>query len=88
MQRYVDGALVAVEPAGRVLQPTGLAKPEQYVIREEEVPRSGTRVLRGAHRTRWYDGSTHLWTARRRRAGLGEASSGLRCDLADRTESA
>jgi hypothetical protein len=86
MQRYVDGALEAVQPVGRVLNPTGLPKPEQYVLREEEVPRSGTRVLRGAHRTRWVDGSTHLWTARRRRAGLGEASSGLRYDIADRTE--
>ena len=86
MQRYVDGTLEAVQPVGRVLNPTGLPKPEQYVLREEEVPRSGTRVLRGAHRTRWVDGSTHLWTARRRRAGLGEASSGLRYDIADRTE--
>jgi hypothetical protein len=85
MQRYVDGALVEVQPVGRVLNPTGLADAQQYRLREEEVARTGTRVLRGAHRTRWVDGSTHLWTARRRRAGLGEASSGLRYDLADRT---
>jgi hypothetical protein len=85
MQRYVDGALVAVRPVGRVLRPTGLADPDVYLLREEEVPRTGTRVLRGAHRTRWVDGSTHLWTARRRRVGMGEASSGLRYDVADRT---
>jgi hypothetical protein len=84
MQRYVDGALIAVQPHGRVLTPTGLPDPRVYVVREEEVPRTGTRVLRGAHRTRWVDGSTHLWTARRVRAGLGEAASGLRYDLADR----
>jgi hypothetical protein len=81
MQRYVDGALVAVQPDGRVLRPTGLAP---YRLREEEVPRTGTRVIRSAHRTRWVDGSTHLWTARRRRAGMGEATSGLRYDTTDR----
>jgi hypothetical protein len=87
MQRFVDGALVAVQPHGRVLNPTGLPDPRVYLVREEEVPRTGTRVLRGAHRTRWIDGSTHLWTARRVRAGLGEAASGLRYDLADRAGS-
>jgi hypothetical protein len=85
MQRYVDGALTEVRPVGRVLNPTGLADPGVYLVREEEVPRTGTRVLRGAHRTRWVDGSTHLWTARRRRAGLGEAASGLRYDVTDRS---
>jgi hypothetical protein len=84
MQRYVDGKLIAAQPHGRVLSPTGLANPEVYLVREEEVSRSGTRILRGAHRTRWIDGSTHLWTARRRRAGMGRAASGLRYDLADR----
>ena len=54
-----------------------------YRVPEEEVARTGTRVLRGAHRTRWVDGSTHLWTARRRRAGLGEATSGLRYDVVE-----
>jgi hypothetical protein len=85
MQRYVDGSLVAVAPVGRVLNPTGLADPAEYRVREEEVPRTGSRVLRGAHRARWVDGSTHLWTARRRRAGLGEAASGLRYDVTERS---
>ena len=80
MQRFDDGALTVVKPVGRVLNPTALPDPERYLIREEEVARTGTRVLRGAHRTRWIDGSTHLWTARRRRAGVGEATSGLRYD--------
>ena len=80
MQRHVDGNLIAVHPIGRVLNPTGL---DRYLVREEEVARTGTRVLRGAHRTRWVDGSTHLWTARRRRAGMGEASSGLRYDVTE-----
>lgn len=86
MRRLVDGALQAVAPAGRVLRPTGLADPDVYRVHEEEVPRSGTRVLRADRRARWTNGSTHLWTSRRRRAGTGEAASGLRYDLADRTD--
>jgi hypothetical protein len=82
MQRLVDGALQAVLPAGRILNPSGLADLGVYRVQEEEVPRSGTRVLRADRRTRWTGGSTHLWTSRRRRAGEGEASSGLRYDLA------
>jgi hypothetical protein len=84
MQHQVNGALVAVRPVGRVLNPTSVPATTQYRIREEEIPRTGTRVLRGAHRSRWVDGSTHVWTARRRRVGMGEATSGLRYDLLER----
>jgi hypothetical protein len=86
MQRSGDGGLSAVEPVGRVLRPTNLDDPAVYRVREEEVARSGTRVLRADRRSRWTDGSTHLWTSRRRRAGLGEAASGLRYDLAEPTD--
>jgi hypothetical protein len=88
MERVVDGTLQPVPPAGRVLRPTNLADPDVYHIREEEVPRGGTRVLRADRRTRWTDGSTHLWTSRRRHAGTGEAASGLRYDVAERTDPA
>ena len=80
MQRDIDGVLTTVAPVGRVLRPDGL---DVYRIPEEEVPRSGTRVLRAVRRTRWVDGSTQLWTARRRRAGQGGAASGLRYDVVD-----
>jgi hypothetical protein len=83
MQRLVDGELAAVGPAGRVLRPSNLDQVDLYRIREEEVARSGTRVLGADRRTRWTDGSTHRWTSRRRRAGLGEAAGGLRYDLAE-----
>jgi hypothetical protein len=86
MQRFVDGELTAVQPVGRVLRPTNLDDPDVYRILEEEVARSGTRVLRADRRTRWTDGSTHLWTSRRRRAGMGEAASGLRYDLTEPTD--
>jgi hypothetical protein len=65
--------------------PTNLENVQTYRIHEEEVTRSGMRVLRANKRSRWLDGSTHIWIARRRRAGLGEGASGLRYDLADET---
>ena len=46
----------------------------------EEVPRSGLRLVRQFEYTRWVDGSTFLWLARRKGAGAGEGSSGLRFD--------
>lgn len=83
MQRFSDGALIGVKPRGRILNPTGLADPELYRVNEEEVTRSGTRLLRAARRARWLDGGAALWTARRRRVGLGEGQSGLRFDVAE-----
>lgn len=68
-------------PVGRLLRPTRLAG-GSYRIREEEVPRAGTRVTRVLCRTRWLDGSTHVWIQRRRAVGSGEGSSSLRFDLA------
>jgi hypothetical protein len=70
-----------IPPVGRVLNSTNLpALP--YTLREEEVPRTGVRVLRIIARSRWHDGSTHLWIARRKTSGLGEGSSALKFDLA------
>ena len=87
MQRLIDGALTRVEPVGRVLKPTNVADSAIYRINEEEVSRSGTRILRAGRRSRWLDGTIHGWTSRLRRAGLGEGTSGLRYDLADETGS-
>ncbi len=74
-----DGGLVPIEPRGRILTPPGVAP---YRVREEEVTRAGTRVSRVPMRSRWVDGSTHLWIARRKGVGAGEGWSGLRYDLA------
>jgi hypothetical protein len=87
MQRFIDGALVRVEPVGRILNPINVENVDIYRINEEEVTRSGTRVLRSDRRSRWLDGTTLCWTSRLRRAGMGEGSSGLRYDLADETGS-
>jgi hypothetical protein len=72
----------AVQSLGRILQPTAVVPPPQYRIKEEEIPRDGTRIERVTFRSRWYDGSTHLWVQRRRLASAGESQAGLRFDQA------
>jgi hypothetical protein len=74
-----DGTLFTLPPRSRILRPTGVTP---YQIREEEVSRAGTRVSRVVCRTRWIDGETFIWIARRKAAGRGEGSSGLKYDLA------
>jgi len=70
----------AVQALGRILNPTSAAP--KYQIFEEEVPRAGSRVQRVVYRTRWHDGSTHLWVERRRLAGAGESQANARFDQA------
>lgn len=85
----LDDNQTPVSPVGRILNPTRLNSTihdwngrKVYRIREEEVPRTGVRVSRVVRRSRWIDGSTHLWIARRKKSGAGEGSSGLRFDIA------
>ena len=52
----------------------------KYFIHEEEVPRAGAEVSRTYQRTRWKNGSIHVWLGRRKRTGRGEGASGLRFD--------
>jgi hypothetical protein len=65
-----------VGPQGVFLDPE-----RPRLISEEEVPRSGVRLERRWQFGRWHDGSFHVWLQRRKRAGLGERSSGVRWDL-------
>jgi hypothetical protein len=69
-----------VEPKGRVLRS---ADPQGLLLFEEEIPREGAQVDRLYRYARWHDGRTSMWTARRRRVGRGEGSSGLRFDVLD-----
>jgi hypothetical protein len=72
-----------VMPAGRILRPAKLpTDPDYYRVNPEEVLRTGTTVQRLVYRTRWLDGSCHVWMGRRRLAGTGEANSELRFDSA------
>lgn len=72
--------LIAAQPLGRILRPSSLAPGAPYRIREEEVPREGTRVIRFARWARSSNGASHLWIARKRTIGGGEGWSGLRFD--------
>ena len=74
-----DGSFQLIEAHGRVLNPDTNA----LKIFEEEIPREGVRVTRHYQLARWQDGSTHLWIGRRKKAGTGEGSSGLRFDVLD-----
>jgi hypothetical protein len=74
---------VGVPPVGNILRPKGPGPRTDagYQLADEEVPREGLVVERVVYRSRWTDGSSHLWIARRRRTGAGETASALRFDV-------
>ena len=55
-------------PLGRLLEP----ERQDLSLFEEEVPRSGLRLLRRYQYARWVDGSTVLWLSRSKGTGSGE----------------
>ena len=71
-----NGENATARAAGRILVPD-----RDLRLFDEEVPRAGAHVTRAYQLARWIDGSTHLWTARRKRPGRGEGWSGLRFDV-------
>ena len=68
-----DGSRTPIAPLGRLLAP-------DVQLFEEEFIREGVRVERIYRLTRWTDGSTHLWLARRKTTGAVAGSSGLQFD--------
>lgn len=82
LRTSLQGPPQPVLPAGRILRPASLSG-QPYRVREEEVTRVPVRVQRLFSRSRWTDGSTHVWIARPKGAGRGERSSGLRFDVAE-----
>ena len=60
-------------PLGRLLEP----ERQDLSLFEEEVPRSGLRLLRRFQYARWVDGSTVLWLTRSKGVGSGEGTAGL-----------
>ena len=76
-----DGTATPLSARSRILLPQPGTPLDLY---EEEVPREGATVTRTYQMARWIDGSTHLWVGRGKQLGRGEASSGLRFDLAVR----
>lgn len=81
MMRISDGSNAKIAPATMTVR-EGLDKqPRQPLfIREEEIPRAGTRVTRAFQRTRWRDGRTFVWLAMSRETGRGEDRSRLAFD--------
>jgi hypothetical protein len=74
---------VALVPStAKILAPDKITGNDVYRLPEEEVPRAGLRVQRVVYRSRWVDGSTHVWVVRRKLVGAGETQSGLRFDAA------
>ena len=70
--RMVDGK----SPQGVLLS----EKAAPYFINEEEIVRSGISVTRSLQRTRWLNGTTYLWTGRRKKNGQETAWNGLEFD--------
>jgi len=64
-------------PAGVVL--TEVASP--YYIREEEVPKAGTTVVRRWQRARWINGAVAQWIGREKQTGKGEGATRLGFDV-------
>jgi hypothetical protein len=86
MLRYrADGTAEPSHPLGVLLRGDLSVPPEHDALRlaEEEVPRWGAVVSRTFQYGRTADGGGVLWMGRRKRAGRGEGSSGLRFDVAD-----
>ena len=85
MVRFLPGGAVEiVHPHGVVLRgdPDGDVADDRLRIAEEEVPRDGVVVTRRFQLTRTPGGGTVLWVGRRKQAGQGEGSSGLKFDTA------
>jgi hypothetical protein len=74
----IDGT--PVRPRTALLR-EGFDAGRQYVVNEEEVPRTGTRVTVSYNRARWPNGRVALWLSAQRDTGRGESSSGLAFDL-------
>lgn len=80
-----DGTYDVVLATGRLLNPEAVGTSQPYQILEEQVPRSGVTVRRTVFRSRWRDGTTHVWIARRSQTGGGEVQAGLQFDAALRS---
>jgi len=85
MVRFLhDGTVEVVHPHGVLLRstPAGDVTVDRLRIAEQEVPRDGIVLTRRYQLARTADGGTVLWIGRRKEAGQGEGSSGLKFDTA------
>lgn len=70
------GSVIQLTPRAEILQPG-----QPYYLTDRVVTPVGVEVRRYLRRTRWTDGSTLVWMARRSGPGRGPGSSGLRFDF-------
>lgn len=61
---------------GKILEPQ-----HPLFIQDQAIPKAGTHVTRYFRRSRWIDGKTYLWMAKKTRNGRGPGWSGLAFDL-------
>jgi hypothetical protein len=83
LRTEADGQRRAIHPKGMLLRTDPRQAPDNEPplrIEEEEIPREGAIVERTFQYARWFDGRSLLWLGRRKHAGRGEGSSGLRFD--------
>ena len=85
MLRIIDGdpdIPVKIKPQTSILREglDTIPDPLPYFIHEEEVPRSGIRVIQAFQRTRWINGEVFVWLGMKKKSGRGEGSSGLAFD--------
>jgi hypothetical protein len=85
MPRVIEGD--PVRPFANVKPCTSLLRPgldtiqlAPFLVPEEEVPRSGARLLLKFRRARGADGRAHVWLAAQKRVGRGEGSGSLSFD--------
>ncbi len=74
---------VRIRPRTRLLGFAGKAediRPEPLNIFEEEIPKTGTTLSIVWKRTRWFNGQTHTWLARKKAVGTGEIDANFRFD--------
>ena len=81
MARAIEGAAAGADltiPArGQILEPSS----SPYLVFDRALPQAGAQVTRYVRRTRWLNGKTLVWVARRVRPGKGPGWSGLQFDL-------
>ncbi len=73
-----DGEPVVIKAQSRIMKSAEINVGHR--INEEAVARHGLKIQMHMQRTRWVDGTNHLWTGRKVGPGRGEGSSGLKFD--------
>jgi hypothetical protein len=70
------GTVIQLQPHAEILQPG-----TPYYLTDRVITPTGVEAARYLRRTRWTDGSTLAWMARRSGPGTGPGSSGLKFDF-------